>query len=181
VFHAIRRTSCTLIYVQDERAATKLLGHSCEWLAREHYFDKRFDNSTLPNDLLPLLPVDIAKSLIPLPSRGPVPLRTPRRTPVMRREEAQTESRRFAIMLKLARRERKLTQRKVGLIFGVPERKITEWERSRSDGNNVRIPMAWRPLIERWALTGTEPTAEEIAAAQALHADKFSPGKDARP
>lgn len=54
-FHAIRRTSATLVYNQDRLAAQRMLGHSSIIMTENHYIDTTKLTLPVPSDLLPSL------------------------------------------------------------------------------------------------------------------------------
>lgn len=56
-FHAIRKTSATLVFDRDRHAATILLGHTNEAITRDHYVDPTKLTQPLPGDLLPALSI----------------------------------------------------------------------------------------------------------------------------
>lgn len=70
--------------------------------------------------------------------------------------------------LRSARAVKRLSQAKVGGIFGVSQKTIDNWEKGPlpDDAGRVRgkpIPHEVLPLLLRWLETGQEPTGEELA------------------
>ena len=66
------------------------------------------------------------------------------------------------IRLRAARMERKLSQAKVGVLFGVIQQALAAWERGPEDGKPIPAELA--PLVRRWVEDGTPPTEEELAS-----------------
>lgn len=64
--------------------------------------------------------------------------------------------------LRAARTERKLSQAKVGALFGVIQQALAAWERGPEAGKP--IPPELAPLVRRWVENGTAPTEEELAS-----------------
>lgn len=64
--------------------------------------------------------------------------------------------------LRVARTARKLSQAKVGALFGVIQQALAAWERGPEAGKPV--PPELVPLVRRWVETGTPPTEEELAS-----------------
>jgi hypothetical protein len=72
------------------------------------------------------------------------------------------------VRLYIARKERKLSQAAVGILFGVSQKTVDYWEKGpeRGEDGKVRgkpIPADVAPLILRWVEEGTPPTADELA------------------
>ena len=64
--------------------------------------------------------------------------------------------------LRVARTARKLSQAKVGVLFGVKQQALQLWERGPEGGKPIPAELA--PLVHRWVETGTPPTEEELAS-----------------
>ena len=64
--------------------------------------------------------------------------------------------------LRVARTERKLSQAKVGVLFGVIQQALAAWELGPEAGKP--IPPELVPLVRRWVEEGTPPTEEELAS-----------------
>ena len=66
------------------------------------------------------------------------------------------------VRLSVERKKRKLSQAKVGVLFGVIQQAVAAWERGEENGK--AIPAELAPMVLRWVETGTPPTADELAA-----------------